>query len=251
MFIDNGMLREGEADAVLALCRDTLDLSPVHVDASERFLERLKGVTDPREKRRAMRSEFIAVLNEVFDSLPDARFIVQGTIYSDLLEGFGPLGARSIPEDRLVEPLRMLFKDEVRELGALLGMPREIVERQPFPSAGLALRCCGEVTREKLNLLRQADAIFREEVVAAGQEKRLSRYFAVLTDTPAMLSNVGEYAPALVLRAVSGQGAGFAVGKLPYDLLDRVTRRVAEELPGVGRVAYDITGSEFAAVEWE
>ena len=251
VFIDNGMLREGEAAAVLALCRDTLDLSPVHVDASERFLERLKGVTDPREKRRAMRSEFIAVLNEVFDSLPDAKFIVQGTIYSDLLEGFGPLGARSIPEDRLVEPLRMLFKDEVRELATKLGMPREIVERQPFPSAGLALRCCGEVTREKLNLLRQADAIFREEVVAAGQEKRLSRYFAVLTDTPAMLKNAGEYAPALVLRAVSGQGAGFAVGKLPYDLLDRVTRRVAEELPGVGRVAYDITGSELAAVEWE
>ena len=252
VFIDNGMLREGEAAAVLQACRDEMGIVPLHVDARERFLARLEGVTDPRDKRRIMRSEFIAVLNEVFDSIPDARFIVQGTIYSDLLNGDGPVTTRSIQEDRLVEPLRMLFKGEVRQLGALLGMPPSVIERQSFPSAGLALRCCGEVTEEKLGMLRRADAILREEIREAGQEKRLNSYFAVLTDTLALQRGMSGYGHALVLRAVSGQSpSSFIAGKLPYDLLDRVAQRVMREVPGIGRVVYDITGSDGAAVEWE
>ena len=248
VFVDNGLLREGEAEAVLTAYREELGIEPLRIDARDRFLGWLKGLSDPVEKRRAMYNVYLDVLTEVFEE-QGAGIIAQGTIYSDLLND-GP-SARGFDPDRLIEPLRMLFKDEVRDLGEQLGLPHSFIDRQSFPGPGLALRCCGEVTPEKLELLRRADAIFREEVAASGQDKRLAQYFAVLTDTPA-LTRSGRFGNALVLRAVTGQSAdSFAPGRLPNDLMDRTAQRIGRELPDIGRVVYDITGSDSATVEWE
>ena len=248
VFIDNGLMRDGEAEDVLAAYREELGITPVRVDARDRFLSWLKGLTDPMEKRRAMYNEYLDVMNETFDA-QDAAFIAQGTIYSDLLTE-GP-SARGFDPDRLIEPLRMLFKDEVRELGRQLGLPHSFIERQSFPGPGLALRCCGEVTAQKLDMLRRADAIFREEVLDAGLDKRLVQYFAVLTDTPA-LTRSGRYGSVLALRAVTGQSAdSFTPARLPNDLMDRAAQRIAREIPDIGRIVYDITGSDTAAIEWE
>lgn len=248
VFIDNGLMREGEVEAVRAAYREELEIELECVAARDRFLGWLKGLTDPVEKRRAMYNEYIDVLTEAFER-GDAGVIAQGTIYSDLLTE-GP-SARGFDPDKLIEPLRMLFKGEVRELGRLLGLPSSFIDRQPFPGPGLALRCCGEVTQEKLKLLRRADAIFREEVRACGQDRRLALYFAVLTDTRA-LARSGKFGYALALRAIAGQGPdSFAPGRLPNDLMDRAAQRIARECPGIGRVVYDITGSDSAAAEWE
>ena len=255
VFVDNGLLRTGEADLVLNTFQNELGLELIHIDARDRFMNRLKGITDPKEKHRAVHNEFINVLSEVNEQA-GAEYLVEGTIYSDLLMG-GPTDeayARKYQSGKLIEPIRMLFKDEVRRLGEILGLPMPLINRQPFPGPALAVRCIGEVSEEKLSLLRKADAIFREEIKASGQDKRLSHFFVVLSDTRTLgrRNGAGAYEYACALRAVSEQSnSAFSVGKLPYDLLERVALRITEEVPGINRVTYDVTGSRYSMIEWE
>ena len=255
VFIDNGLLREGEGEFTRQLYAD-LGLNLLYVDARERFLERLNGVTDPVRKHEVIHNEFFTLLSEVSSRYSRADTLVQGTIYSDLLTPSGQNGpyARKFRPNKLVEPLRMLFKDEVRELSAYLGVPQAVINRQAFPSPALAIRCCGNVTAEKLSLLRRADTIVRQCFIESGQEKKLSRFFAVLTDTRSVSRRDGseklEYVCAL--RAVAEQDpCAFTVARLPFDLLERISQRIAEEIPGIGRVVYDLSGSTYANIEWE
>ncbi len=255
VFVDNGLLREGEAELVTNTFRNELGFEVISIDAGDRFINRLSGVTDPTEKHSAVHNEFLNVLSEVSDQLGDVEFLVEGTIYSDLLTDTPADEAytRKYNSGTLIEPIRMLFKDEVRKLGELLGLPESLIKRQPFPGPALAVRCAGEVTPEKLELIRKADRIFTEEVQISGQDKKLTQYFAVLTDTRTLGVRDGEgaYEYACALRAVAQNGSAFSVGKLPYDLLERVAERITLEVPGINRVLYDITGSSFALIEWE
>ena len=240
----------------------------VHVDARERFLARLAGVTDPEEKRKAIGEEFIRVFEEEARSLGDARFLVQGTLYSDVIESGGSGdgvaatikshhnvgGLPEVMDLELVEPLRMLFKDEVRRVGEELGLPEEMVWRHPFPGPGLAIRIIGEVTEERLETLREADAILLEEVRRAGLYRELWQCFAVL---PAIRS-VGvqgderTYAYPIVIRAVTSEDAMTADwARLPYDLLETISSRIINEIPAVNRVALDLSSKPPATIEWE
>ena len=240
----------------------------VHVDAGERFLARLEGVDDPEEKRRRVGEEFIRVFEEEAARIGRTRFLVQGTLYSDVIEsgggGEGPAAkikshhnVAGLPADmrmELVEPLRLLFKDEVRRVGEELGLPERIVWRQPFPGPGLAIRIIGEVTRERLAILRQADAIVQEEVRRAGLYRELWQSFAVL---PAIRS-VGvqgderTYAYPIVIRAVTSEDAMTADwARLPYDLLETISSRLINEIPHVNRVALDISSKPPSTIEWE
>jgi GMP synthase (glutamine-hydrolysing) len=239
----------------------------LHVDASERFLARLADVTDPEEKRKIVGEEFIRVFEEEARRLEDARFLVQGTLYSDVIESGGGAGTATIkshhnvgglPDDldlELVEPLRMLFKDEVRSVAAELGLPERIVWRQPFPGPGLAIRIVGgEVTRERLEVLRDADAILQQEIRAAGLYRELWQSFCVLP----VVRSVGvqgderSYAYPIVIRAVTSDDAMTADwARLPYDLLERVSSRIISEIPHVNRVTLDVSSKPPATIEWE
>jgi GMP synthase (glutamine-hydrolysing) len=239
----------------------------VHVDAERRFLERLAGVTEPEQKRKIIGEEFIRVFEQEAAKLDDARYLVQGTLYSDVIESGGGTGAETIkshhnvgglPADlefELVEPLRMLFKDEVRAVGAELGLPDRLVWRQPFPGPGLAIRVVGgEVTRERLDILRQADSVLQEEVRAAGLYRELWQSFCVLP----VVRSVGvqgdgrTYAYPVVIRAVTSDDAMTADwARLPYDLLERVSGRIINEVPHVNRVALDVSSKPPATIEWE
>ena len=239
----------------------------VHVDAADRFLARLEGVTEPEEKRRIIGEEFIRVFEEEADKIGETRFLVQGTLYSDVIESGGTEGVAAkikshhnvggLPEDmtmELVEPLRSLFKDEVRRVGEELGLPEPMVWRHPFPGPGLAIRIIGEVTRERLDILREADAILLEEVRRAGLYRELWQCFAVL---PAIRS-VGvqgderTYGYPIVIRAVTSEDAMTADwARLPYDLLETISSRIVNEIPGVNRVALDLTSKPPATIEWE
>ncbi|MDI3317634.1 MAG: glutamine-hydrolyzing GMP synthase [Bacillota bacterium] len=268
VFVDHGLLRQGEPEAVRATFEPLLGRRFVAVDAGERFLGRLRGVTDPEEKRKRVGEEFIRTFEELARRLEaegPIGWLVQGTLYPDVVESGGP-GAATIkshhnvgglPERmdlRLVEPLRRLFKDEVREIGRRLGLPEEIVGREPFPGPGLAIRILGEVTEAKLATLRQADAIVREEIRQAGLAGRLWQAFAVLTP----LASVGvmgdhrTYEQTLVVRAVTSEdGMTADWARLPYDVLERISTRVVNEVAGVNRVVYDITSKPPATIEWE
>ena len=251
VLVDNGLLRMDEADHVVETYKTELGLDVVRIDAAERFLSRLKGLSDPVEKHRAAHDAFIETLSEYARAQRGEPYLVKGTTYSDLLASGASdeAYARTFDAGHVLEPVRMLFKEEVREVGAALGLPEAISSRRSFPAPGLALRCCGEVTAEKLSALRRADRIMRDVIREADQNKRLTQYFAVMTDTRALAS--GGYGWVVALRAVSEQGARFTVGKLPYDVLDRATERILTEVPGVARVVYDISGSACDAVEWE
>lgn len=256
VFIDNGLLREGEAELVLNTFEYDLGLPLIHIDARQRFLKRLKDITDPVEKHRAVYDEYMTIMAELGDEHPEADFFVQGTIYPDLLlrGSSDEVYARRFDAGKRLEPIRMLFKDEVRRLAELLGLPQALVNRQPFPAPGLAIRCIGEVTEERLELLRRADAILREEVQASGQDKRLTQYFMILgsSRTLGRRDGVYNYEYVCTVRAVTEQGAtSYSVGRIPYDLLDRVASRIISEIPGINRVTYDISASENTAVEWE
>jgi GMP synthase (glutamine-hydrolysing) len=240
----------------------------VAVDAQDRFLERLAGVTDPEQKRKAIGAEFIRVFEEEAAKLGNPKYLVQGTLYSDVIESGGGTGAATIkshhnvgglPEDlefELVEPLRMLFKDEVRAVGAELGLPERLVWRQPFPGPGLAIRIVGgEVTRERLAILRDADYVLQDEIRAAGLYRELWQSFCVL---PADLRSVGvqgderSYGYVVVIRAVTSDDAMTADwARLPYDLLERVASRMINEIPQVNRVTLDITSKPPGTIEWE
>jgi GMP synthase (glutamine-hydrolysing) len=269
VFVDHGLMRKNEGDQVVAAFRDRFKVPLVAVDAEEPFLRRLAGVTDPERKRKIIGEEFIRVFEEQARRLdPRPRYLVQGTLYSDVIESGGGTGAATIkshhnvgglPEDldfELVEPLRMLFKDEVREVGAELGLPERLVWRQPFPGPGLAIRIVGgEVTKERLDLLREADAILQDEIRAAGLYRELWQSFCVL---PAELRSVGvqgdgrTYGYVVVVRAVTSDDAMTADwARLPYDLLERVASRMINELPQVNRVTLDITSKPPGTIEWE
>ncbi len=267
VFVDHGLLRKDEAVQVVQTFRQHFHVPLVHVDAELRFLARLEGITDPEEKRRRIGEEFIRVFEEEAARLGDVPFLVQGTLYSDVIESGGEAGVAAkikshhnvggLPEEidfSLVEPLRSLFKDEVRRVGEELGLPDEMVWRHPFPGPGLAIRIIGDVTRERLEILREADAILLEEVRRAGLYRELWQCFAVL---PAIRS-VGvqgderTYAYPIVIRAVTSDDAMTADwARLPYDLLETISSRVINEIPAVNRVALDLTSKPPGTIEWE
>ncbi len=265
VFVDHGLLRKGEAEQVVEAFADHFHVPLVPVDASDRFLTRLAGVTDPETKRRIIGEEFIRLFEDEARRLGDVPYLVQGTLYSDVIESGSNTAAMikshhnvgGLPEDmdfELVEPLRLIFKDEVRRVGQELGLPERMVRRQPFPGPGLAIRIIGEVTEERLAILREADAVLLEEVRRAGLYDELWQSFAIL---PAIRS-VGvqgdsrTYAYPIVIRAVSSEDAMTADwARLPYDLLERISSRVINEIPGVNRVALDISSKPPATIEWE
>ena len=267
VFVDNGALRKGEAGAVVHTFRDAFKINLVHVDASRRFLEALRGVSDPELKRKRIGAEFIAVFEEEARRLGAIPWLAQGTLYPDVIESIsfrGPSatikthhnvgGLPTRMQFELVEPLRELFKDEVRQLGELLGLPPDIVWRQPFPGPGLAIRVLGEVTEERLDLLRKADAIVQEEVRAAGLERELWQAFAVLLPvrTVGVMGDFRTYAQVIALRAVTSQDAMTADwARLPYDLLGKISNRIINEVPGVNRVVYDVSSKPPSTIEWE
>jgi GMP synthase (glutamine-hydrolysing) len=265
VFVDHGLLRKSEAEQVVEAFEEHFRVPLVHVDAADRFLDRLAGVSDPETKRLIIGEEFIRLFEDEARRLGDVRHLVQGTLYSDVIESGSHTAAKikshhnvgGLPEEmdfQLVEPLRLIFKDEVRRVGEELGLPERMVWRQPFPGPGLAIRIIGEVTRERLQILRAADAVLLEEVRRAGLYHQLWQTFAVL---PAIRS-VGvqgdsrTYAYPIVIRAVSSEDAMTADwARLPYDLLERISGRIINEVPGVNRVALDISSKPPATIEWE
>lgn len=250
MFVDNGLLRKGDPEMVHRLFCGEMGLQLIQVDARERFLNALRGVLDPDEKRDILYDEFSSVLAEQYVKIGSVECMAEGTIYPDVLSGKPRLGHKMIEGCRAIEPLKYLFKEEVRALGRYLNVPEELVVRPSFASPGLAIRCLGEVTQERLNVLREADLIFRQEIEKAGLSRKIAQFFVILTDlkTPGLR---GE-GYVCVLRAMGTSNAGKAPAyRLPYDLMDIVVRRITTEVPGVNHVVYDITGRPIASVEWE
>jgi GMP synthase (glutamine-hydrolysing) len=265
VFVDTGLLRAGEADQVTDTFRRQFGTELVHVKAADRFLAALEGVEDPERKRRIIGETFIRVFEETAAGFEDARFLVQGTLYPDIIESGTGEAARikshhnvgGLHDDmhfELVEPLRDLFKDEVRRIGEELGLPEEIVWRQPFPGPGLAVRIVGAVTPERLEILRQADAIVVEEIKRAGLYRELWQSFAVLpaVRTVGVMGDERTYAYPIVIRAVTSDDAMTADwARLPHELLATLSRRIINEVPGVNRVAYDVTSKPPGTIEWE
>jgi len=266
IFVDHGLLRKDEADQVENVFKKGFNINFIRVDAVDRFLSRLAGVVDPEKKRKIIGEEFIRVFEEEAKKLGRIDYLVQGTIYPDVIEsGTGNAAVikshhnvGGLPVDidfkGIIEPLRSLFKDEVRKVGRELGLPEEIVSRQPFPGPGLAVRVIGEVTREKLEILREADHIFREEIEKAGLAKDISQYFAILTGmkTVGVMGDERTYDYVVALRAVITTDFMTAQwAKIPYDVLERVSTRIVNEVKHVNRVVYDITTKPPATIEWE
>jgi GMP synthase (glutamine-hydrolysing) len=267
LFVDNGLLRRGEVESVVSTFRDAFKINLIHVDASKRFLTRLLGVTDPEIKRKLIGNEFIAVFEEEARKLGEIPWLAQGTLYPDVIESVSFKGPSAtikthhnvggLPPDmkfKLIEPLRELFKDEVREVAGLLGLPREIIWRQPFPGPGLAIRVLGDVSEERLAVLREADAIVQDEVRRAGLEQELWQAFAVLLPvrTVGVMGDFRTYAQVIALRAVTSQDAMTADwARLPYELLGRISSRIINEVKGVNRVVYDISSKPPSTIEWE
>jgi GMP synthase (glutamine-hydrolysing) len=265
VFVDTGLMRAGEGEQVVDTFHRHQGIELIHVRAADRFFERLSGVIDPEEKRKAVGELFIRVFEEARGGVSDANFLVQGTLYPDVIESGTSTAAKikshhnvgGLPEDldfELVEPLRSLFKDEVRKIGSELGLPDEIVWRQPFPGPGLSVRIIGEVTREKVAMLQQADAIVREEIRRAGLEREIWQAFAVLPDirSVGVMGDERTYGHPIIIRAVTSEDAMTADwARLPYDLLERMVSRIIGEVRGINRVAYDITSKPPATIEWE
>jgi len=265
VFVDTGLLRAGEAEEVVETFGRHFEMNLVHVDAADRFLDRLEGVTDPEVKRKTIGEEFIRVFEEVATQFEDARFLVQGTLYPDIIESGTRDAARikshhnvgGLPEDmnfELIEPLRALFKDEVRAVGEELGLPEEIVWRQPFPGPGLAVRIIGEVTRERVEILQKADAIVIEEIKRAKLYRELWQSFAILPciRSVGVMGDGRTYAYPIVLRAVTSEDAMTADwARLPHEVLETISSRVINEVEGVNRVAYDISSKPPSTIEWE
>lgn len=265
IFVDHGLLRKDEGDMVEAMFTGHYDIQFIRVNAADRFLGRLAGVADPEQKRKIIGEEFIRVFEDEARKLGDVSFLVQGTIYPDVIESGSDKAAvikshhnvGGLPERmnlRLCEPLRDLFKDEVRRAGLELGLPYEMVWRQPFPGPGLAVRCLGAVTADRLAILREADAIFREEIVKAGLERDVNQYFAVLTDmrSVGVMGDSRTYDYTVALRAVSTTDFMTADwARLPLELLAVVSGRIINEVRGVNRIVYDITSKPPATIEWE
>ncbi len=266
IFVDHGLLRQNEAKEVLGFYRDQLNLNIIHIDARERFLSKLAGVTDPEQKRKIIGTEFVRVFEEEAKKLGGAEWLLQGTIYPDVIESGTQTGATikshhnvgGLPKDigfkGLVEPLRMFFKDEVRALGESLGIAHALVWRQPFPGPGLAIRVLGDITEEKLSILRQSDFILREEIAAAGLAEKVWQYFTVFTGmrSVGVMGDQRTYDYAIGVRAVTSTDAMTVEwAELPYPLLRRISERIIGEVPHVNRVVYDITSKPPGTIEWE
>jgi GMP synthase (glutamine-hydrolysing) len=267
IYVDTGLMRLNESDQVVETFRRNMGIELIHVTAGERYFERLAGVTDPETKRKIIGELFVRIFEEHTGGLSDAEYLVQGTLYPDVIESGGSDGTASVikshhnvgglPEDmtlKLVEPLRQLFKDEVRKLGHELGLPDEIVLRQPFPGPGLGVRIVGEVTPDRVATLQLADAIVREEIAAAGLERELWQAFAVLADirSVGVMGDERTYGHPIIIRAVTSDDAMTADwARLPYDLLETMSSRIINEVPGINRVVYDITSKPPGTIEWE
>jgi len=265
IFVDHGLLRMGEAEQVEKTFKDNFKINLVHVNAKERFISKLSGVTDPEKKRKIIGTEFIRIFEEEAKKIKDADYLVQGTLYSDVIESGTKNAARikshhnvgGLPDDmqlKLIEPLRMLFKDEVRVLGIELGLPEEIVWRQPFPGPGLAIRIIGEVNERRLEILQKADYIVIEEIKRAGLYKKIWQSFAILPaiKSVGVMGDERTYEYPIVIRAVNSEDAMTADWvKLPYKVLEKMSSRIINEVEGVNRVVYDISSKPPSTIEWE
>ncbi|MGH1505469.1 MAG: glutamine-hydrolyzing GMP synthase [Acidimicrobiales bacterium] len=265
IYVDTGLMRLNESDQVVETFQKHQGIELIHVEAGERYFTKLAGVTEPEAKRKIIGEQFIRIFEDFARGLDDAQFLVQGTLYPDVIESGTKDAAKikshhnvgGLPDDLqfdLVEPLRNLFKDEVRKVGSELGLPDEIVQRQPFPGPGLGVRIIGEVTPDKVAILQHADAIVREEIAASGLETDLWQSFAVLADirTVGVMGDERTYAHPIIIRAVTSDDAMTADwARLPYDLLERMSNRIINEVDGVNRVAYDITSKPPGTIEWE
>lgn len=266
VFVDHGLLRKNEGDEVEKIFKEQFDINLIRVNCKDRFLSKLAGITDPEQKRKIIGEEFIRVFEEEAKKIGTVDFLVQGTIYPDVIEsGLGKSSTikshhnvGGLPEHvdfkEIVEPLRNLFKDEVRKTGLELGIPENLVFRQPFPGPGLAIRVIGDITDDKLDILKEADAIFREEIANAGLHKSINQYFAVLTNLKSVgvMGDERTYDYTVALRAV--ETTDFMTGvwsKIPYDVLEKVSSRIVNEVNHVNRVVYDITSKPPATIEWE
>ena len=258
--VNHGLLRKGEPEQVVEVFRHQMDANLVYVDAVERFLSKLAGVAEPEEKRKIIGAEFIRVFEEEARKLEGIEFLAQGTIYPDIIESDGVKAHHNVgglPEDlqfALVEPLRLLYKDEVRVVGKALGLPDEMVYRQPFPGPGLGVRCLGAITRERLEAVRESDAILREEFAKNGLEGKVWQYFTVVPDFRSVGVKDGKrtYAYPVILRAVNTVDAMTAtVEDIPFALLQHITNRITSEVENVNRVLYDLTPKPCGTIEWE
>ena len=258
--VNHGLLRKGEAEQVVRVFRDELKSNLIYVDAQDRFLDKLAGVAEPETKRKIIGGEFIRVFEEEARKLEGIKFLAQGTIYPDILES-GPVKAHhnvgGLPDDfdfELVEPIKFLFKDEVRVVGKALGLPDGMVFRQPFPGPGLGVRCVGAITRERLAAVRESDAILREEFAKNGLEGKVWQYFTIVPDFKSTGVKDGKrsFDWPVVIRAVNTRDAMTAtVEDIPFDLLQHITKRITSEVPGVNRVLYDLTPKPTGTIEWE
>ena len=258
--VNHGLMRKGESEAVIEVFRNQLDANLIYIDATDRFLDLLSGVSEPEKKRKIIGGEFIKVFDEEASKLEGISFLAQGTIYPDILESDGVKAHHNVgglPEDmkmELVEPIKLLYKDEVRVVGKALGLPAHMVDRQPFPGPGLGVRCLGAITRDRLNALREADAILREEFDICGLAEKVWQYFIAVPD----MKSVGvkddkryEGWPAII-RAVNTTDAMTAtIEEIPYSVLHKITARITAEVPGINRVLLDLTPKPIGTIEWE
>lgn len=258
--VNHGLLRKGEPEQVVKVFRDEMDANLIYVDAVDRFLDKLAGVTDPEQKRKIIGAEFIRVFEEEARKQEGIEFLAQGTIYPDILESGGVKAHHNVgglPEDlqfELVEPVRLLFKDEVRVVGKALGLPDNMVYRQPFPGPGLGVRCLGAITRDRLEAVRESDAILREEFAKNGLEGKVWQYFTVVPDfkSVGVREDKRSFEWPVIIRAVNTVDAMTAtVEDIPYDLLQHITARITNEVKGVNRCLYDLTPKPCGTIEWE
>ena len=258
--VNHGLMRKGESEQVVEVFRNQLGANLIYVDAVDRFLTRLEGVSDPEQKRKIIGAEFIRVFEEEARKLEGIEFLAQGTIYPDIVESHGVKAHHNVgglPDDLkfdLVEPLRLLFKDEVRQVGAALGLPDSMVYRQPFPGPGLGVRCLGAITRERLECVRESDAILREEFAKNGLEGKVWQYFTVVPDfkSVGVKGGLRTFEYPVIIRAVNTKDAMTAtVEDIPFALLQHITDRITKEVAGVNRVLYDLTPKPCGTIEWE
>ena len=258
--VNHGLMRKGESEQVIEVFRNQLDANLIYIDATDRYLEKLKGVSDPETKRKIIGGEFIRIFEEEARKLSGIEFLAQGTIYPDILESKGVKAHHNVgglPADfafSLVEPLKFLYKDEVRVVGRALGLPENMVERQPFPGPGLGVRCLGAITRDRLHALREADAILREEFELCGLAGRVWQYFIAVPDMKSVGVRDGKRYdgwPAIIRAVNSSDAMSATIEEIPYTLLNKITARITSEVEGINRVLYDLTPKPVGTIEWE
>ncbi len=258
--VNHGLMRKGESEQVIEVFKNQMDANLIYIDATDRFLDLLAGVDEPEKKRKIIGGEFIKVFDEEASKLEGISFLAQGTIYPDILESDGVKAHHNVgglPEDmqfELVEPVRLLFKDEVRVVGKELGLPASMVDRQPFPGPGLGVRCLGAITRDRLNALREADAILREEFEKAGLNKTVWQYFISVPDMKSVgVKDDKRYMgwPAIIRAVNTTDAMSATIEEIPYELLHHITKRITSEVEGINRVLYDLTPKPVGTIEWE